>query len=399
MFHEIKNKVKRIIIDKNTEEINEETNNQDKGIYMVYIDNFDDDKIIPIYIGQTGAGKSRNFQTRFKEHLQEVMALNRLKHDYYKELLLENFYGGRLKACKIFKYMVDHNCTLRDFHMIVLEKIDTNSEKEYVQSLLDEREQFYFKEYLPAFFGFNQINSLVEANKEFYKSGGSLAALKDFVPSDSLLKYDLEDCENFIKYFGYGFTKFNYYHSFNKEPIIPENDSRLTIEYVKKKKELKEKHFDENRFNAYDKKVPVLREKIDEITKRQNNNTIILNEKYKPQIKQYCVDNKISLVHKYNSVLNTIVFQEKSDIENYEKYLKRKKININLLNILNQDKDFVSWRDDYIYCINEKVKLLKELKECHFIRQIDDLMRLLPKKNYDVLKCTPFSRHRKKNLC
>lgn len=384
MFLEIKNKVKKIIKDNNFEEVNEDTNDRNIGIYMIYIDNFEDDKIIPIYIGQTGAGKDRNFQKRFKEHLQEIMALNRLKYDYYKELLLSGFYDGHYKACKVFKYMVDHNCTLKDFHMIVLEKIDNSLKMDQIQSLLDKREQFFFEEYLPAFFGFNQLNSLVEANKEFFKLGGSIDSLKNFLPSDLLLKYDIEDCENFIKYFGYGYTKFNYYHSFSKEPIISEDDSRLTLEYVNKKRQLKEKYFNENRFNAYSEKIPELEENIKKINKRQEESRNKFDEYYKPQIERYCVEHKISLIHKFDSIVSTIIFQDKSDIDTYEKYLKNKKIKENLLNIFNQDKDFVSWRKEYMDCIYERIDLSKELKECRSIRRIDDLMRLLPQK-YDVL--------------
>ena len=70
MFEEIKNKVKKIIKDRNVEEINNNTDSKNIGIYMIYIDNFNDDKFIPIYIGQTGYGKNRNFQNRYKEHLQ-----------------------------------------------------------------------------------------------------------------------------------------------------------------------------------------------------------------------------------------------------------------------------------------------------------------------------------------
>lgn len=110
---------------------------------MIYIDNFNDDKVIPIYIGQTGYGKNRNFQNRYKEHLQKIMALNRLEFNYYKELLLDNFYDGHYKTCKIFQYMVDHSCTLKDFHMIVLEKIEENSDN--IQELLDKMEQNILK--------------------------------------------------------------------------------------------------------------------------------------------------------------------------------------------------------------------------------------------------------------
>ena len=184
MFEEIKNKVKKIIKDRNVEEINNNTDSKNIGIYMIYIDNFNDDKVIPIYIGQTGYGKNRNFQNRYKEHLQEIMALNRLEYNYYKELLLDNFYDGHYKSCKIFQYMVDHNCTLKDFRMIVLEKIDGNSDN--IQELLDKKEQKYFTEFLPAFFGFNQVNTVVEANKEFFANFNNL---EGFVASDKLLNY------------------------------------------------------------------------------------------------------------------------------------------------------------------------------------------------------------------
>ena len=152
MFDEIKNKVIEIINSGNYEEITMDSNNKKVGIYMIYVNKFDDKKIIPIYIGQTGNGKNRNFKNRYKEHLQEIMALNRFKYELYKENLLENFYDGHYKACKIFQYMIDNNCTLKDFRMIVLEELDeTNSN---IEELLDEKEQEYFSKFLPAFFFF-----------------------------------------------------------------------------------------------------------------------------------------------------------------------------------------------------------------------------------------------------
>ena len=221
MFEQIRNKVKNLINNRDVEEINNKTDNKNMGIYMIYIDNFNDDRIIPIYIGQTG-GKNRNFQNRYKEHLQEIMALNRLEYNYYKQLLFDSFYEGHYKACKIFQYMVDHNCTLKDFHMIALEVIDANSEN--MQEILDREEQKYFSEYLPAFFGFNQINTVVESNKEFF---ADIKELKGFTISDKLIKYELEDTENLIKYFGYGYTKFNYYHCYPKAYPIKENAKKI----------------------------------------------------------------------------------------------------------------------------------------------------------------------------
>ena len=74
MFENIRNKVQRIIKDGNYLEINNNTDNKNIGIYMIYIDNFNDEKIIPIYIGQTGYGNNRNFQNNRNQSLLEKIS-------------------------------------------------------------------------------------------------------------------------------------------------------------------------------------------------------------------------------------------------------------------------------------------------------------------------------------
>lgn len=320
MFEQLKNNIKKIIKDRNIEEIKNNTNNKNIGIYMIYIDNFDDNKVIPIYIGQTGYGKNRNFQNRYKEHLQEIMALNRLDFNYYKELLLDNFYDGHYKTCKIFQYMVDHSCTLKDFHMIILEKIEKNSDN--IQELLDKMEQKYFKKYLPAFFGFNQINTVVESNKEIFESFNNLTR---FVPSDKLLNYELEDCENFIKYFGYGYTKFNYYHCYPKTYIVGEDSRKIEYKLRDKKELLKSKYYDENKFKKYNDKLPKLKKKYEKNNEELQQNKKIFEEQYEPKIKEYCQNYKIGIIQKYQDIVNVLIYQNKDDITNFKKYLKRKK--------------------------------------------------------------------------
>ena len=346
MFEEIKNKVKKIIKDKNIEEINNNTDNKNIGIYMIYIDNFNDDKVIPIYIGQTGYGKNRNFQNRYKEHLQEIMALNRLEFNYYKELLLDNFYDGHYKTCKIFQYMVDHSCTLKDFHMIVLEKIEENSDN--IQELLDKMEQKYFKKYLPAFLGFNQINTVVEANKEFFENLNNPAG---FIASDKLLNYELEDCENFIKYFGYGYTKFNYYHCYPKTYTVGKNSRKIEYELRDKKELLKSKYYDENKFKEYDDKLPKLEKKHEKNNKELQQNKKLFEEQYEPKIKEYCQNYKIGIIQKYQDIVNLLIYQNKEDIINFKKYLKRKKIDVNILENFNENNEFTNWRKKYIYLL------------------------------------------------
>lgn len=379
MFEEIKNKVKKIIKDRNIEEINNNTDNQDIGIYMIYIDNFNDDRIIPIYIGQTGSGKNRNFQNRYKEHLQEIMALNRLEYNYYKELLLDNFYDGHYKACKIFQYMIDHSCTLKDFHMIVLEKIEKNCDN--IQEILDEKEQKYFKEYLPAFFGFNQVNTVVEENKEFF---AIFKDLKGFVLSDKLLNYELEDCENFINYFGYGYTKFNYYHCYPKTYTIGEDSKEIEYELCDKKEILKSKYYDENKFKEYKDKLPKLEKKYEKNNNELEQNKKLFEEQNEPKIKAYCQKNKIGIIQKYREIVDILIYQNKESIINFEKYLKRKKIDDNILEKFNKDNEFINWRKKYLTLIRKNNKIKEEIRNCRLVKRIDDLMRILPRREYDA---------------
>lgn len=364
MFEEIKNKVKKIIKDKNIEEINNNTDNKNIGIYMIYIDNFNDDKVIPIYIGQSGYGKNRNFQNRYKEHLQEIMALNRLEFNYYKELLLDNFYDGHYKACKIFQYMVDHSCTLKDFHMIVLEKIEENSDN--IQELLDKMEQKYFKKYLPAFLGFNQINTVVETNKEFFENLNNPAG---FIASDKLLNYELEDCENFIKYFGYGYTKFNYYHCYPKTYTVGKNSRKIEYELRNKKELLKSKYYDENKFKEYDDKLPKLEKKHEKNNKELQQNEKLFEEQYEPKIKEYCQNYKIGIIQKYQDIVNLLIYQNKEDIINFKKYLKRKKIDVNILENFNENNEFTNWREKYIYLLKKSNELKNEIRNCRLVKK------------------------------
>lgn len=379
MFEEIKNKVKKIIKDRNVEEINNNTDSKNIGIYMIYIDNFNDDKVIPIYIGQTGYGKNRNFQNRYKEHLQEIMALNRLEYNYYKELLLDNFYDGHYKSCKIFQYMVDHNCTLKDFRMIVLEKIDGNSDN--IQELLDKKEQKYFTEFLPAFFGFNQVNTVVEANKEFFANFNNL---EGFVASDKLLNYELDDCENFIKYFEYGYTKFNYYHCYPKTYTVGENSKKIEYELRDKKELLKNKYYDENKFKKYNDKLPKLKKKYEKNNEELQQNKKIFEERYEPEIKEYCQKYKIGIIQKYQDIVDVLIYQDKENIIDFKKYLKRKKIDVNILENFNKDNEFTNWREKHISLLRKNNELKDEIRNCRLVKRTDDLMRILPRKEYDA---------------
>lgn len=103
-----------------------------------------------------------------------------------------------LRLVKYLKYMVEHNCTLINFHMLVLEEVD--------KELLEEKEQEYFKNYFPAFFGFNQMNTILMA--PIFASGS--------IYKKEYLNCLVEDSININNYFDYGFSKTNYALGFHK---------------------------------------------------------------------------------------------------------------------------------------------------------------------------------------
>ena len=92
MFNYIKNQVFELI-NSSSKIVTNKSNYKTCGIYMLYVDNFNDDKILPIYIGKVNKGtKKRSFQNRYKEHLTQIMALNRYSHDVYKSNFIDNFF-------------------------------------------------------------------------------------------------------------------------------------------------------------------------------------------------------------------------------------------------------------------------------------------------------------------
>ena len=190
IFEQTRNSVMRII-DKNREyEVTSNSNIDKAGIYMLYVDCFDDDTIIPFYIGQT-----TNFQNRHKQHLSEIMALNRLNRECYEYALFADLYNGHNRACKIFSYMVNHGCLLENLHMIVLEVI--NEEK-----LRLETEQKYIDELYAPFFGFNQLTSVLRSIESFYGDGNK--------NEYSLVQ---EDIAAILRFPTFGYALYNWYRS------------------------------------------------------------------------------------------------------------------------------------------------------------------------------------------
>lgn len=154
IFKKTKEKIIDIIesLKSSSYEVTQNSKNKTTGIYMIYIDGFESNEVLPIYIG-----KSIDIQKRYKQHYTELLALNRLSYEEYKKyFFLKNtsFYDGHFKTSKIFKYMVENQKTLKDFHMIILEQTD--------ESELDFKEKKYINEFNSCYFGFNQLNSLTD---------------------------------------------------------------------------------------------------------------------------------------------------------------------------------------------------------------------------------------------
>lgn len=359
-------------------EITKHTDYKNSGIYMIYIDNFSDDKIIPFYIGKT-----QNLQKRYKEHLSEIMALNRLDCDYYNELLVQNFYDGSLKACKMFKYMVDHECSLKDFHMIILENVNELDKLEQI-------EQEYFKLYHPAFFSFNQMNTRLAANDfvwsynhEVQYNEESYVGLCDTV---------LDDIRNIYKYKKYGFTMFNFKWAFIKQ--LPYSDGkniesiRTMIDNVNEQLDRlredllsPEEKITEARENELSIKLEELKIAEGEIVsgKRELENSQII-----PKAQKLFKDNNIKSNISYQNFIDSLLCNDEKAQKSFLKYLDKRKIQINFYREFEhelEEKKCIEFElekyEDPIDKIQEELNQLSEKRGYETIKMIS------PDKEYE----------------
>lgn len=191
-FEDIKCRVLELIEINRQREVSRKTDYRKAGVYMLYVDCFTDDSIIPFYIGQTD-----DFQARHKKHLTDLLALNRLDQDAYEYALLKELYNGRYRPCKIFSYMVNHGCTLNDFHMVILEEIDDDTQR------LD-RETEYINSLCAPFFGFNQMNCVSKMRDLLYGYSGK-------AEKEEYARIVADDYNNLVQYSQFGYALFNWY--------------------------------------------------------------------------------------------------------------------------------------------------------------------------------------------
>lgn len=296
------------------------TKNKSSGIYMIYIDNFCDDKILPIYIGKTS-----NLQKRYETHYKEILSLNHLDYDTYYEYFYNNgynFYDGHFRVCKIFKYMIDHNCELKDYKMIVLEYCDVEK--------LEELEQHYIKKFKSEFFGFNQLNCV-----------SLLPLLRDSLNKEDInyliyyLNNAMENCKQITNYINYGFTKFNYNYCLYGFTQFKTNINNKEINNLEEQLNTLLNSLRENIAEEYHKEI----EKIEQqkLQLKENKDTLLQPVKtayQKVEDAKIALRNKAKILFKNNNIytgkLDDFINGLNNDYykKSFNNYLKKKNITI-----------------------------------------------------------------------
>jgi hypothetical protein len=338
-FVDVRQQVKQLILDNSYREVTPYTEYNISGIYMIYIDEFTSDKIIPIYIGQ-----AKDIQRRYKQHFCEILALNRLSHDeYYKYFFSKSysFYEGNFKTCKIFKFMVDNNCSLQNYHIVILEETD--------EEHLEKKEQEYFQRLLPSFFGFNQINSLLR------QINVNLAVpLLSSSEIDSYLDVLQEDIKGINSYYEYGYTKFNFEHS------LPKNISYL----------LKNNDSLDNQLLSKYKKVQLM---ISELCKRY----IPGYEEIKSE-KQRLHENKNKLYEAYKVAENE--YHYKMDLLERDLRKQFKELGFRSEKVIANFKDSIIYKDDLKYSKQFNKYLNSKKCDINFYEVFNKQIKLLYRK-------------------
>lgn len=182
----------RIMKYRDSEQVTKSKHNKRGGIYMLYIDCFDDDKIIPFYIGKTNS-----FSKRLNQHVNGINKLASLTKKKYNCLIEEGEYDGMYLYCKIYSFLCRHNCTIDDVKMVILEDI----EKEKERSM---REDYYILQLKAPFFGFNQY--LFQTHLAEHRS---LNLLKDADDIEIITNIMKEEVAQIPILYQYGYCEFN----------------------------------------------------------------------------------------------------------------------------------------------------------------------------------------------
>lgn len=330
-FEDIKSRVLELIAENRHREVSRKTCYQNSGIYMLYVDCFTDDRIIPFYIGQTN-----NFQERHKKHLTDLLSLNRLDQRCYEYALLNGLYDGRYRPCKIFSYMLKHDCTLNNFHMVILEIVDDET-----QRLVREAE--YINDLFAPFFGFNQLNCV---SKRIDLSYGKC----DKAEFRSIVE---KDFTNLMQYTQFGYSLFNWYlvHSMVSEKRVDDFLSTISnpqySQIVWDKKRVNENQEETGKIKRY-----ILFQAEKEAL-----------EICQTTIKEFFSKYGLRSTAKQELVVKTYLFERENDLKELNTYFKRCKecIQENIFDVLNEKHGAVlSEIKDKISKKQEQYQMLEE---------------------------------------
>lgn len=242
--------------------------------------------------------------------------------------------------------MIENSCTLQEYHMVILEKVEI----EY----LEEKEQEYFRRLLPSFFGFNQFNSFLKRlNLRFSDLKLSNSDI------DSYLCTLLDDVKGVYSYYEYGFTRFNFEHSFPRDItfLLKENDSLSNESRIK---------YDELNYKAhelYKRYIPGYEEMQRQMQRLYENQ----NKLYKDYIiaEDDCNDALDLLEIELRNKFKELKFNSKVAIKNFtnsivnKNNLKYKKLFYKYLNSKNCELNFYEIFEDQVKITNKK------LEECN----------------------------------
>ncbi len=327
-FEDTKNRIRNLIANNLYREVTSQSKFNVSGIYIMYVDQCESKDIIPIYIG-----KSNNIQKRYKNHYTELLSLNRLSYEEYEKYFFgrnNSFFEGSFKTSKIFKYMIEHKCSLNDFHMIIIDEVE--------EELLNEKEQHYFSEYLPSIFGFNQLNTLLSGFEIRYKKREKLSNQKII----EFLKIINEDLYNIEEYYHFGFTRFNFEHSMLRSlEFLKEKSEFISAEVIMKLKETEDNlekmlkkyipDFEKNK--EIDRDISIKYKDFIEKKDKLEESKIVFSDKTKKVLRKYRIYSEKAKNNFMNGIYKENINRKKAFLE----YLQKREIEIDFYDLLKEE--------------------------------------------------------------
>lgn len=166
------------------------------GIYLMYIEDINENDYIPLYIGQ-----SVNIYTRKSGHKGKIKKFFLLEDDTYNKMI--PLFSGSYLYCKIVSALKNNNKTMDNIKFKVLEYCD--------KKILDEREQYWISYYESTIYGFNQFQEIIDSNKIMASIRYNSNENKDWNEIATNGKNTLLKFEDKLGHFDKNLSKYKYY--------------------------------------------------------------------------------------------------------------------------------------------------------------------------------------------